>query len=559
MNKVIIIGGVAGGATAAARIRRLDEDAQIIIFEKGGNVSYANCGIPYYIGGVIEAERNLILRTPESLRERYRIDVRVKNEVIKIDSERKTVTVRDTESGREYSESYDKLLLSPGASPVRPELPGSDSSRIHTVRTVEDALRIREVITEQGTKSAAVIGGGFIGLEMAENLAKAGIETTIVVRSTQLFPVMDADMAHLIHTIFRTNGVKLLFGKDTKAFKETDNGIRLVFGENDSLFADMAILAIGVSPDTSLAEAAGLRLGDNGGIEVNEHMQTSDPDIYAVGDAVEINHQVTGKKTLISLAGPANKEARVAADNICGISSRYAGSAASSVIRLFDRTAALTGISEKTARAAGINYEKLVLSPADHATYYPGAKNMTMKVIYEKGTLRILGSQIIGFDGVDKRIDVIATAMQAGMTVTGLAELDLAYAPPYSSAKDPVNMAGFMAENIENGMVSQFHWEDLPSLQSDRDVFLLDTRTPAEYSRGHAASFVNIPVDELRDRLDEIPRDKPVYVMCQSGVRSYLACRILAQNGYRCYNFSGGYSFYKAAVLDEQTAVQKSE
>ncbi|MBR5995938.1 MAG: FAD-dependent oxidoreductase [Eubacteriaceae bacterium] len=554
MNKVIIVGGVAGGATAAARIRRLDETAQIIVFEKSGNVSYANCGIPYYIGGVIEGEGNLILRTPESFRERYRIDVRVKNEVIKIDPGRKTVTVRNLENGMVYSESYDKLLLSPGAKPVRPELPGSDSSRIHTVRTVEDAMRIREIITKQDAKSAAVIGGGFIGLETAENLAKAGIDTTIVVRSNQLFPAMDEDMAHLIHTVFRANGVKLLFCKDTKAFRVTENGIRLVFGENDSLVADMVILAVGVSPDTSLAKDAGLKLGDGGGIEVDEHMQTSSPDIYAVGDAVEIKHLVTGQKTLIALAGPANKEARVAADNICGISSRYIGSAASSVIRLFDRTASMTGISEKTAKAAGIDYEKLVLSPAAHATYYPGAKNMTMKVLYEKGTLRILGCQIIGFEGVDKRIDVIATAMQAGMTITDLAGLDLAYAPPYSSAKDPVNMVGFMAENIENGMVRQFHWEDIPSLQADRDVFLLDTRTPAEYGRGHAASFINIPVDELRGRLNEIPMDKPVYVMCQSGVRSYLACRILAQNGYRCYNFSGGYSFYKAAVLDEQTA-----
>ncbi|MCR4722565.1 MAG: FAD-dependent oxidoreductase [Eubacteriales bacterium] len=559
MNKIIIVGGVAGGATAAARIRRLDESAQIIVFEKSENISYANCGIPYYIGGVIEGKGNLVLRTPESFRERYRIDVRVKNEVIKIDPDSKTVMVRDLGTGREYSESYDKLLLSPGAKPARPELPGSDSSRIHTVRTVDDAMKIREIITEKAMKSAAVIGGGFIGLEVAENLAKAGIDTTIVIRSNQLFPAMDEDMAHLIHTIFRTNGVKLLFRKDTKAFDETENGIRLVFGENDSLLADMVILAVGVSPDTYLAKDAGLKLGTSGGIEVDEHMLTSIPDIYAVGDAVEIKHQVTGQKTLISLAGPANKEARVAADNICGIASRYIGSTASSVIRLFDRTAAMTGINEKTAKASGIDYEKLVLSPADHATYYPGAKNMTMKVMYEKETLRILGSQIVGFEGVDKRIDVIATAMQAGMTITDLAELDLAYAPPYSSAKDPVNMAGFMAENIENGMVSQFHWEDLPSLQSDRNVFLLDTRTPAEYSRGHAASFVNIPVDELRDRLDEIPRDKPVYVMCQSGVRSYLACRILAQNGYRCYNLSGGYSFYKAAVLDEQTAVQKSE
>jgi len=554
--KVVIVGGVAGGATAAARIRRLDEKAQIIVFEKSGYISYANCGLPYYIGGVIEGRENLTLSSPDSFWDRYRVDVRVKTEVLQINPEAKTVTVKNLETGKTYEERYDKLLLSPGAKPIRPDLPGIDSERIHTLRTVEDTVHIREIILKTKAQKVLVIGGGFIGLEMAENLSEMGIDTTIIQRSNHLLPTLDEDMAQLLHTQFRKHGVTIRFGMNASAFEETEDGIVAVFDSGERIPSDRVILAVGVSPDSHLAREAGLALGVKGSIAVDGHMQTSASDIYAVGDAVEINHLVTGKKAVIALAGPANKEARVAADNICGVKSEYHGSAGSSVIKVFDLTAATTGINEKTAKASGIAYEKVVLSPASHATYYPGARNMTMKVLYEKGTERILGAQIIGYEGVDKRCDVIATAMQAGMKASGLAELDLAYAPPYSSAKDPVNMAGFMIENIEKGFVKQFHWHDIPALQKSEDVFLLDTRTDREYNSGHVEGFHHIPIDDLRERLDEIPPGKPVYLMCQSGLRSYLSCRILSQNGFDCYNFSGGYSFYKAVVLDEQIANQ---
>ena len=424
------------------------------------------------------------------------------------------------------------------------------------LRTVEDTLAIREMVVSDSPKRAVILGGGFIGLEMAENLADLGIDTTIVVRSQQLLPPLDEDMAHILHTEFRKHGVHLLFGKSTASFLETAFGLDVCFEDGDTVSADLVILAAGVAPESALARDIGLALGAKGSIAVDEHMQTSLPDIYAVGDAVEIRHVVTGQKAVISLAGPANKEARVAADNICGLESRYPGSAASSVMKVFERTVAVTGINEKSAKSAGIDYEKVILSPANHAGYYPGAKNMIMKVLFEKTSQRILGAQIIGFSGVDKRIDVLATAMQAGLKASELADLDLAYAPPYSSAKDPVNMAGFMAENIANGILKQFHWHDIPELQKNPEVFLLDTRTVGEYNRGHADGFTLIPVDELRERLNEIPAGKPVYVMCQSGLRSYLACRILSQNGFDCYNFAGGYSFYKAVVLDEQIAVR---
>ncbi|MCF0137223.1 MAG: FAD-dependent oxidoreductase, partial [Oscillospiraceae bacterium] len=432
--KVCIVGGVAGGATAAARIRRLDENAEIIVFEKSGYVSYANCGLPYYIGGVIEDKEDLTLKTPEDFMSRYRVEVRVNSEVTAIDREAKLLTVKKLSDGSEYTESYDKLLLSPGAKPIRPRIPGADIEGVYTLRTVEDTLKLREVVVQQKPGSAAVIGGGFIGLEMAENLCDLGIATDIIVRSRQLLPPLDEDMAHIIHTTFRKNGVRLLFGKNTASFERTEKGVLISFEDGDTLLTDMVILAVGVSPDSALAKAAGLATGAKGSIAVDEHMQTSDPDIYAVGDAVEISHLVTGKKTVIALAGPANKEARIAADNICGIKSAYKGSAASSVIKIFERTVAITGINEKTAKAEGIDYEKVVLFPANHAGYYPGAKNMTLKLLFEKGSGRILGSQIVGFEGVDKRSDVIATAMQAGLTAAELRELDLAYAPPYSSA-----------------------------------------------------------------------------------------------------------------------------
>lgn len=549
--KVVIVGGVAGGATAAARIRRLDEKAEIIVFERSGYVSYANCGLPYYIGGVIEAPQELTLQTPESFFERFRVDMRVHHEVTAIHPERKAVSVRNLTTGEEFEESYDKLLLSPGAKPTQPRLPGMGIKQLFTLRTVEDTFRIKTYIQEHQPKSAVLAGGGFIGLELAENLRKLGMEVTIVQRPKQLMNPFDADMAALLHNEVRRHGVKLALGHSVEGFEEKDGGVDVLLADAAPLHADMVVLAIGVTPDSHLAKEAGLELGVRGSILVNDRMETSAPDIYAVGDAVQVKHFVTGEDTLIALAGPANKQGRIAADNICGGDSRYAGSQGSSVIQVFDLTAAVTGINETTAKRLGIQADTVVLSPMSHAGYYPGGKLMTMKVVFEPKTGRLLGAQIVGYDGVDKRIDVLATAIRAGLNGVQLKELDLAYAPPYSSAKDPVNMAGFMIENVTQGLIKQFHLEDVEQLPRDGSVTLLDARTEEEFSQGHVDGFVNIPVDELRERLGEIAPGKPVYVICQSGLRSYIACRILAGNGFTCYNFAGGFRFYDAVTRDQ--------
>ena len=548
--KVVIVGGVAGGATAAARLRRLDETAEIVVFERSGFVSYANCGLPYYIGGVIEDQAELTLQTPESFYQRFRVQMKVRHEVTAIDRTTKTVTVRNLDTGEVFTESYDKLLLSPGAKPTQPALPGVGLDRLFTLRTVEDTLRIHRFVEEQRPRSVVLAGGGFIGLELAENLRDRGLEVTIVQRPKQLMPPFDADMAALIHREVRAHGVHLALGHTVEGFAEADGGVQVLLKDEQALMADMVILAIGVTPDSRLAADAGLELGLKGSILVNDRMQTSDPDIYAVGDAVQVNHFVTGQPALIALAGPANKQGRIAADNIAGGDSRYKGSQGSSVLKIFSLTAAATGLNEGAARRAGLDTEAVVLSPMNHAGYYPGGRVMTMKVLFEKGIGKLLGAQIVGSDGVDKRIDVLATAIRAGMTAADLTELDLAYAPPYSSAKDPVNMAGYMMENLLTGKVRQFRLEDLAALPRDGSVTLLDTRTPGEYRRGHADGFINLPLDELRERLGELDPAKPVYVMCQSGLRSYLACRILAQHGFTCYNFAGGYRFYEAVTTD---------
>ena len=550
--KVVIIGGVAGGATAAARIRRLDERAQITVFERSGFVSYANCGLPYYIGGVIDDEEELTLQTPESFWERFRIAVKVRHEVTAIDPVKKTVTVRELETGKIIEESYDKLVLSPGAKPARPKLPGIDSAKLFTLRTVEDTFRIRGFVGEKKPKTAVLIGGGYIGLEMAENLSELGVKVTIAERLEQLMNTMDYDMAAFVHAKLRQAGAELRLGVEVAGFEESGDGIKVLLGGGEALAADMAVLAIGVTPETELAKTAGLELGVKGSIVVNDKMETSVSDIYAVGDAVQVKHAVTGQETNIALAGPANKQGRIAADNICGGDSRYRGSLGSSIIKIFDMTAASTGLTEKAALAAGIDCDKVILSPGSHASYYPDAKTMTMKVVFEKGTLRLLGAHIVGADGVDKRIDVLATAIGAGVRADKLKDLDLAYAPPYSSAKDPVNMAGFMIENIASGKVKQFHWNEVPELARKESVIRLDTRTVQEHEAGFAEGFeLNIPVDELRERMGELERGKPVYVMCQSGIRSYIACRILAQEGFECYNFSGGYRFYEAVTTEK--------
>lgn len=548
--KVVIVGGVAGGATAAARLRRLDEQAEIVVFERSGFISYANCGLPYYIGDVIKDPQDLTLQTPESFFSRFRVDMKVRHEVTALHPEKHTVSVKNLKTGEEFEESYDKLILSPGAKPTQPPVPGTDLEKLFTLRTVEDTLRIKRYINRNHPKSAILAGGGFIGLEVAENLRELGMDVTIVQRPKQLMKPFDSDMAAFIHNEMRKHGVKLALGHTVEGFEETEDGVQVLLKDEAPLRADMVVLAIGVTPDTRLAKEAGLELGVKGSILVNDKMETSAPDIYAVGDAVQVKHFVTGQETLISLAGPANKQGRIAANNICGMDSHYPGSQGSSIVKVFDMTAAATGINETTAKSAGLDVDKVILSPMSHAGYYPGGKVMTMKVVFEKETYRLLGAQIVGYEGVDKRIDVLSTAIHTGMKATELAELDLAYAPPYSSAKDPVNLAGFMIENIENGILKQFHIEEIHHLPKDGSVTLLDTRTPGEYQRGHVDGFRNIPVDVLREHLDEIEKGKPVYVICQSGLRSYISTRILTGNGYDVYNFSGGFRFYDAVTND---------
>ena len=548
--KVVIVGGVAGGATAAARIRRLNEQAEIVVFERSEYISYANCGLPYYIGGVITDPEELTLQTPESFFSRFRVDMKVRHEVTAIHPDRKTVSVINLETGETFEESYDKLLLSPGAKPTQPRLPGVGLSKLFTLRTVEDTFRIKEYIQKNKPGSAVLAGGGFISLELAENLRELGMEVTIVQRPKQLMNPFDPDMAAFIHAEVRKHGVELALGHTVEGFEEKDGGVDVLLKDEVPLHADMVVLAIGVSPDTGLAKDAGLELGIKGSIVVNDRMETSVPDIYAVGDAVQVKHFVTGQDALISLAGPANKQGRIAADNICGGDSRFKGSQGSSVVKVFDMTAATTGVNETNAKKAGLDVDTVILSPMSHAGYYPGGKVMTVKVVFEKETYRLLGAQIVGYEGVDKRIDVIATAIHAGMKATELKDLDLAYAPPYSSAKDPVNMAGFMIDNIANGVLKQWHQADVDKLPGDGSVTLLDTRTAKEFAHGHIDGFINIPVDELRERLGELDKGKPVFVICQSGLRSYIACRILSGNGFECYNFSGGFRFYDTVTHD---------
>ncbi len=552
--KIVIIGGVAGGATAAARLRRLDEQAEIIVFERSGYISYANCGLPYYIGGTISDRQDLTLQTPESFDSRFRVNMKVHHEVLSIDPEAHTVQVRNLQTEETFTESYDKLILSPGARPAQPRLPGIGLHRVFTLRTVEDTFKIRDFIDENHPKSAVLAGGGFISLELAENLRELGMDVTVVQRPRQLMNPFDPDMAALIHNEMRAHGVRLALGHTVEGFEENEKtgGVNVLLKDEAPLHADLVIMAIGVVPETTLAKEAGLELGIKDSIVVNDRMETSAPDIYAVGDAVQVKHFVSGQDALISLAGPANRQGRIAADNICGKDSRYKGSQGSSILKVFDLTAAATGLSMTAAAKAGIDADFVLLSPMNHAGYYPGGRLMTMKVIFEKDTWRLLGAQIIGYEGVDKRIDVLATAIRAHMDARDLKDLDLAYAPPYSSAKDPVNMAGYIIENLSEGVTRHYSLEDLESLPRDGSVTLLDTRTPGEYARGHVDGFINIPVDDLRDHIQELDPEKPVYVMCQSGLRSYIASRILEGYGFKTFNFPGGYRYYEIVKNDRQ-------
>ena len=546
--KVVIIGGVAGGASAAARLRRLDENAEIVMLERTGFVSYANCGLPYYVGGVIEEKNKLTLQTPLSFAARFNVDARVKSEAIRIDRKNKTVTVKGPD-GEEYLEKYDKLILAPGAKAMRPSLPGLDDPRVLSLRTVEDAFAMRDFVVEKKPKKAVVCGAGYIGLEVAENLVDMGVKVSIVQRPNQVLPPIDREMAADVHLNLRAHGVDLHLS-DALESVESGDGLTVVLKSGTRLEADLVIVALGVSPDTALAKDAELELGVKGSIVVDEHMRTSDPDIYAVGDAVQVKNFVTGKPANIALAGPANKQGRIAADNIAGIESKFDGSLGSSVIKVFDMTVAATGINEKQAKDLGIPYDKVYTYSAAHATYYPGGRNMSVKTLFDPETGRVLGAQIVGYEGVEKRVDVIATAIHGHMTVRDLEELDLTYAPPFSSAKDPVNYAGFVACNVLDGRVKQCFWDEIDDLAKNEGCFLVDVRKPVEFDLGSIKGSVNIPVDDLRKRIGEIPKDKKIVLICHSALRSYIAARILEQKGYECCHLAGGYRLYASVMKD---------
>lgn len=547
VSKVLIVGGVAGGASAAARLRRLNEEVEIILFEKGEYISFANCGLPYYIGGEIKNRADLTLQTPAGFKRRFNIDVRTFNEVTAINKEEKYVTVINHKTNETYNESYDILLLSPGAEPIRPNLEGINLDRVFTLRNIPDTYRIKDYIDNASPKTAVVIGGGYIGVEMAENLRNAGLDVTIIEMQNQVIAPLDYDMACIIHNELERNGVTLKL--ETALEKIEENGSLLkVITNKGTIDTDMVILAIGVKPETKIAADAGIKLNSRGAFIVDEYMKTSDEFIYAAGDAVEVTDFITNEKSVIPLAGPANKQGRIAADNIAGIKSSYRGTQGSAILKVFNLTAASTGITEKKAKQLGLNYEKSFTVSGSHAGYYPGAAEMFIKTIFDKDTGKILGAQIVGEDGVDKRCDVIAAAINFKATVYDLTKLELCYAPPYSSAKDPVNMAGYVAENILKGIVKIFHYHDVSSLPKDGSVNLIDTRTRGEYRLGHIDGFINIPVDSLRERMNEIDKSKPVYIVCHVGLRGYLACRILEGYGYTCYNLSGGYALYREII-----------
>lgn len=548
-KKVLIVGGVAGGASAAARLRRMDEKAEIVIFEKGQYISFANCGLPYYIGGAIKERKNLLVQTAQAMKARFNIDVRELSEVTRIDRQRKVVEVHDLKEGRIYEESYDALVLSPGAAPVRPPISGIDSSNIYTLRDIPDTDSIKGFLDEKKPHSAVIVGGGFIGLEMAENLHAAGLKVDIVEALDQVMAPLDYEMAAIVHNHIRSKGCGLHLKDGVKAFEAEGSKTAVVLQSGKRIPADIIILSIGVKPNNKLAKEAGLEIGITGGIKVNEYLRTSDPDIYALGDAIEVTDYVSGNPVLIPLAGPANKQGRIAANNIAGRKETYKGTQGTAIAKVFDIAAASTGINEKAlkklGKEPGTDYLTTITHSASHAGYYPGGSAMAIKTIYTPEG-RVLGAQIVGFDGVDKRIDYIAIAVRHRMTVHDLQEFELAYAPPFSSAKDPVNMAGYAGSNILNGDVKAAYWNE--AMNADMDTaFLLDVREPSEYEQGHIPNAVNIPLGKLRGRLNEIPKDKEVIVNCQVGLRSYIGVRILMQNGFEnVRNLSGGYKTYKA-------------
>ena len=544
-KRVLIVGGVAGGASAAARLRRLDEKIQIVMFERGPYISFANCGLPYHISNAIPDRERLLVQTPEKMQRRFGIDVRIQSEVIRIDRDKKEVLVRNLQTGKEYAESYDVLILSPGAEPVRPPIPGVDLDRVFTLRSIPDTDAIKQYVDQNPSSHAVIVGGGYIGLEMAEALIERGLKVSLVELAPQVMGTVDPEMAAPLHQELQLNGVDLHINTSINGIEKDKNGLNVNLSNGDLLKTNLVILAIGVRPETKLAGEAKLQIGPRGGIKVDEHMQTSDPAIYAVGDAVEVTDFIGGFETLIPLAGPANRQGRIAADNICGKKSAYHNTQGTAICKVFNLVVATTGMNEKNLKRAGMKYEKIYVHPANHAGYYPGATQISLKLLFDPKTAKILGAQAVGVKGVDKRIDIIAVAMRASLTVYQLQDLELCYAPPYGSAKDPVNYAGFVASNVLNGDAAICHVADVENPSPNQK--LLDVRTPAEVQAGTIPGAINIPIDELRGRLDELPKEKEYLAFCAVGLRGYLACRILTQNGYKCRNLTGGYKTYCAA------------
>ncbi|HHY25837.1 MAG TPA: FAD-dependent oxidoreductase [Desulfitobacterium dehalogenans] len=550
-KKVLIIGGVAGGASAAARLRRLDEDAEIILFERDDYISFANCGLPYYIGGAINKRERLMVQTPEDMKARFNIDVRINSEVIKLDANNKKVLVKSKSRGT-YEEDYDSIILSPGAKALRPNIPGIDNSKILTLRNIPDTDAIKALVDQKGVNSAIVIGGGFVGVEMAENFKERGLNVTLVEAAPHILAPFDTDMVVLAEKELAAHGIRLILNDGVKSFQDLDNQVEVTLASNTKLQGDLILLAIGVTPDTGFLKESGLELGPKGHLIVNESMETNIPDVYAVGDAVEVLDYITQTKTAIPLAGPANKQGRIAADNIAGLNSAYKGTQGTSIIKIFDLTAASTGANERTLQRANLPYHVIHIHPVSHASYYPNAYPMTLKLIFGADG-KIFGAQGIGKDGVDKRIDVIATVIRLGGTIEDLTELELAYAPPFSSAKDPVNMAGYVAQNVLSGKAHMLVWDDLNKI--DEDYIFVDVRTKVEFAKGHVEGAINIPVDDLRQRIQELDPKKLIIVYCQVGLRGYFADRILTQKGYRVLNLTGGYTTYSVQGFDPNKAL----
>lgn len=548
--KVIIVGGVAGGASAATRMRRMDETAEIIMFERDSYVSYANCGLPYHIGNIIQDKEILLINTPEELKNKFALDVRIRQEVTSVDRERKVVTVLNLEDGISYEESYDKLLLSPGSVCIRPDIPGIDSGKIFYFRTISDMNAMKEFILNQKPEKAAIVGAGFVGVELAENLMEIGIQPVIIEKSAHVFQALDIDVASDVHAYLRGKGVQLILGNGLTEIVDSQEGVVLKLDDGE-ISADMIIISIGMKPDNTLAAGCGLDMTDQGVLIVDEHMQTSDENIYAAGDAVQVKNVVTGFDDYLPLAGPANKQGRIAADNICGVENIYHGSQGTSICKVFDMTVAWTGLSEKKAELLNLDFDKIYLWSNDHASFYPDMSHITIKVIFEKKDGRILGAELVGFSGVDKRCDVFAAAIRAGMTGSDLANLECSYAPPYASAKEPVNMAGFVIENVVSGRINMIHWNELDDFIAKKNPQIIDVRPVNAYmDDGYIEGAKSIPFEQFRKRYaKKIDKERPVLLYCNMGLNSYTCSRMLSQLGYECYSLAGGYRLYSSAVL----------